>query len=118
MKFSFDRDAMIKEIAIAQDIISNKNPISVLSNLLLIAQDNTLTIKATDTTVNYMTQLPVDIAEEGSTTIFYEKFMNILSSSPAGINSIFSISRLKRSPNKKALSSDVFGRITINSSSP
>lgn len=84
MKFSFDRDAMIKEIAIAQDIISNKNPISVLSNILLIAQDNTLTIKATDTTVNYMTQIPVDVIEEGSTTIFYEKFMNILTSSPAG----------------------------------
>ena len=40
------------------------------------------------------------------------------SSSPAGINSIFSTSRLNLSPNKNALSSDVFGRITINSSSP
>lgn len=84
MKFSFDRDAMIKEIAIAQEIITNKSPISILSNVLLTAADNTLTIKASDTSVNYITRLPVDIAEEGSTTIFCDKFMSILSSSPAG----------------------------------
>lgn len=49
MKFTFDREAMIKEIAIAQEIITNKSPISILSNILLIANDNTLTIKASDT---------------------------------------------------------------------
>ena len=48
MKFTFDRDAMIKEIAITQEIISNKSPISILSNILLIAENNTLTIKASD----------------------------------------------------------------------
>lgn len=84
MKFSFDRDAMIKEIAIAQEIISNKNPVSILSNVLLIAENNTLTIKASDTSVNFITQIPVEVIEEGSTTIFCDKFMSILSSSPAG----------------------------------
>ena len=43
MKFQFDRDAMIKEVAIAQEIIANKSPISVLSNVLLTAENNTLT---------------------------------------------------------------------------
>ena len=33
MKFQFDRDAMIKEVAIAQEIIANKSPISILSNV-------------------------------------------------------------------------------------
>ena len=84
MKFSFDRDAMIKEICIAQEIISNKNPVSILSNVLLIAENNTLTIKATDTSVNFITQIPVEVVEEGSITIFCDKFMSILSSSPAG----------------------------------
>ena len=84
MKFTFDRDAMIKEIAIAQEIITNKSPISILSNILLIAKDNTLTIKASDTSVNFITNIPVDVIEEGSTTIFCDKFSNILSSSPSG----------------------------------
>lgn len=84
MKFTFDRDAMIKEIAIAQEIITNKSPISILSNILLTAENNTLTIKASDEKVNFITKIPVDIAEEGSTTIYCDKFMSILSSSPSG----------------------------------
>jgi DNA polymerase III subunit beta len=84
MKFSFDRDAMIKEIAIAQEIITNKSPISILSNILLSAENNTLTIKASDSSVNFTTRIPVDVKEDGTTTVFCDKFMSILSSSPAG----------------------------------
>jgi len=84
MKFTFDREAMISEISIAQEIISTKSAISILSNVLFIAQNNTLTIKATDIKVNFETRIPVDIQEEGSTTIFCDKFMGILASLPSG----------------------------------
>ena len=47
MKFTFDRDAMIKEISIAQEIITNKSPVTILSNILIIAENNMLTIKVT-----------------------------------------------------------------------
>ena len=67
MKFTFDKDAMIKEISIAQEIITNKSPVSILSNILLIAENNSLTIKATDSTVKFTTTIPVDIQEEGRT---------------------------------------------------
>ncbi len=84
MRFTFDRDAMIKEVSIAQEIITNKSPISILSNILLIAQNNILTIKASDTSVNFISTIPVEIQEEGTTTIYCDKFMAILSSSPSG----------------------------------
>ena len=84
MKFTFDRDAMIKEISIAQEIITNKSPVSILSNILIIAENNSLTIKATDSVVKFSTVIPVDIQEEGRTTIFCDKFMSILSSLPSG----------------------------------
>lgn len=84
MKFTFDRDSMIKEISIAQEIIATKNAMSILSNILLIAENNSLTIKATDVKVNFETRIPVAIEEEGSTTIFCDKFMSILSSLPSG----------------------------------
>ena len=84
MKFTFDRDAMIKEISIAQEVITNKSPVSILSNILVIAEHNALTIKATDSAVKFTTTIPVDILEEGRTTIFCDKFMSILSSLPAG----------------------------------
>lgn len=85
MKFQFDRNSMIKEISIAQEIIANKSPISILSNILLEARENTLTIKASDATVNYITKIPVEIYEEGTTTIYCDKFMRMLSTSPAGM---------------------------------
>ena len=84
MKFTFDRDAMIKQISIAQEVITNKNPITILSNILMIAENNSLVIKATDSTVKFMTKIPVDIQEEGRTTIYCDKFMNIISSLPPG----------------------------------
>ncbi len=84
MKFNFDRDALLKEIAIAQEIIATKNAISILSNVMLQAENGTLTIKATDIKVNFETKIPVDVIENGSTTVFCDKFMSILSSLPQG----------------------------------
>ncbi|HOT62893.1 MAG TPA: DNA polymerase III subunit beta [Treponemataceae bacterium] len=84
MKFSFDRDALLKEISIAQEIIATKNAISILSNVLLEAQNGSLTIKATDIKVNFETRIPVDVVEGGSTTVFCDKFMSIISSLPPG----------------------------------
>lgn len=84
MKFTFDRDAMIKEISIAQEIISTKNAASILSNVMFIAEDNSLTIKATDIKVTFETKLPIEIKESGVTTVFCDKFMSILNSLPSG----------------------------------
>lgn len=78
MKFSFDRDALLKEISIAQEIIATKNNISILSNVLLSAENGSLTIRATDIKVNFETRIPVDVQEDGSTTVFCDKFMSIL----------------------------------------
>ncbi|MBO5100390.1 MAG: DNA polymerase III subunit beta [Treponema sp.] len=84
MKFTFDRNSLINEISIAQEIISTKSAISILSNVLFIAENSTLTIKATDLKVNFETKIPVEIEEEGSTTVFCDKLMGILSSLPEG----------------------------------
>jgi DNA polymerase-3 subunit beta len=84
MKFSFDRDSLLKEISISQDVIATKNAISILSNVLLNAENGTLTIKATDIKINFETKIPVDISEAGSTTVYCDKFMSIISSLPPG----------------------------------
>lgn len=84
MNFNFNRDALLKEISIAQEIISTKNAISVLSNVLLEASEDSLKIKATDIKMNFETSIPVDVIEPGSTTVFCDKFSGILSSLPPG----------------------------------
>jgi DNA polymerase-3 subunit beta len=75
---------LLKEISIAQEIISSKNAISILSNIYLEAENDTLTIKSTDMKVNFMTKIPVTVLEEGVTTVFGDKFLGILNSSPEG----------------------------------
>lgn len=84
MKFIFDRDSLLKEMAIAQEIIANKNYASILSTVLLIAENNSLKIKATDTKMNFETKMAVEIQEEGTTTIYCDKFMGVLNLLPQG----------------------------------
>jgi DNA polymerase-3 subunit beta len=84
MKFTCERGVLLKEIAIAQEIISSKNVISIYSNIYLEADRGSLLIKATDTKVNFETRVPVAVEEEGSITVFGDKFLGILNSSPDG----------------------------------
>jgi DNA polymerase-3 subunit beta len=84
MKFTCEKNAIQKEISIAQEIISTRNALSILSNVLLIAENDTLTIKATDMKIGFESHIPVDIAEEGTTTVFCDKFLGILRSLPDG----------------------------------
>ena len=84
MKFTCDRSILLKEISIAHEIIASKNFISILSNIYLEVVKSELIIKATDLKVNFETRIPVEVKEEGSTTVFGEKFMGILNSIPDG----------------------------------
>ena len=84
MKFTCERSVLLKEVAIANEIIASKNAISILSNIYLEAKDNGLTIKATDMKVNFETKVPVEVIEEGSITVYGDKFYGILNSIPDG----------------------------------
>ncbi len=126
MKFTFDRDAVLKEIGIAQEIISTKNALSILSNVLFIAEYNSLTIKATDIKVNFETKIPVDIEEEGTTTVFCDKFISILNTLPSGdveffqtdINVVIKPIAKKVRFQLKSMASDKFPEITSEQDIP
>ena len=82
MKFTSERNVLLKEISIAQEIISVKNAMSILSNVLLEVHDGFLTIKATDLKVAFETRVPVSGSVNGITTVFCEKLLGILRSLP------------------------------------
>lgn len=84
MKFNFEKSALLKELIIAQEIIATKTAVSILSNVLLSAKDGKLTIRATDIKVNFETTIPVEIIEEGKTTVFCDKLVGIINSLPEG----------------------------------
>ncbi len=84
MKFTCNKDIILKEIAIAQEIISSRNSISILSNILLEADGNTLTLRATDLKVGFESKIPVDTSQSGSTTVYCDKFLSVVRSLPDG----------------------------------
>lgn len=84
MKFTFTKEALLKEISIAQEIISNKTALSILSNVFLSTNNGMLTIKATDIKVSFETKIPVNIIKEGTTTVFCDKFASIIAALPSG----------------------------------
>jgi DNA polymerase-3 subunit beta len=84
MKFICERSVLLKEITIAQEIILSKNAISILSNIYLETYEGTLVIKSTDIKVNFETKIPVTVVEQGSTTVFGDKFLGILNRIPDG----------------------------------
>jgi DNA polymerase-3 subunit beta len=84
MKFTCDKNALIKEIAIAQEIISSRQALSVLSNIYLETTDNGLSIKASDANVFFDTRVPVSIDEEGKVLVKSDTFLGVLNSIPDG----------------------------------
>jgi len=82
MKFTCNKEILLKEISIAQEIISSKNAILILSNIYLETVKNSLIIKAKDMKVNFQTEVPVNVSEEGSTTVYAGDFFSIISTFP------------------------------------
>lgn len=84
MKFVCEKNALLKEISTAHDIISSKNSLSILSNVLLQIENNVMLIRSTDLKVSFETSIPIQTTTPGSTTVFCDKFLNILRSCPDG----------------------------------
>ncbi|TFG81893.1 MAG: DNA polymerase III subunit beta [Spirochaetales bacterium] len=84
MKFTCDKNAFQKEISFAQEIISSRSAVSVVSNVYLEAYENTLVIRATDIKIGFETRIPVEVQEPGGVTVFCDKLGGILASIPEG----------------------------------
>ena len=84
MKFSCEREPILREIANAYEIISTRNSLSILSNVLLEVRDARLLVRATDLKVNYESSVPVSVTSPGSITVFCDKLHGILRSLPDG----------------------------------
>lgn len=82
MKFTCQKEAVLKEIAIAYEIASSRNFSSFMSSVYIQAVDNILIIKATDSNFSYETSLEVDVLEEGSAVVYCDKLLTVLRSCP------------------------------------
>lgn len=82
MKIHINKQALVHLISIAQKAISNRTNMQILEGILLIAENNMLTLKATDTEISIETKSPCMVEEEGSIVMNSSLFGEIIRKLP------------------------------------
>lgn len=97
MKFVCNKESILNEVIYSMDFTSQRNSLSVTSNVYLETHDNRLIIRATDQKVGFSTEIAVQTEIPGKAMVYCDKFLNILRSLPEGDiefisqNGVFSI---------------------------
>lgn len=83
MKFSIDRDALLKPLQLVTGAVERRHNLPILSNLLVVVSGDSLKLTGTDLEVELVGQalLEGDI-EQGRTTVPAKKFLDIVKSLP------------------------------------
>ena len=84
MKISVERSNIFKSLSHVQSIVEKKNTIPVLSNILIEAKNNCLTLSATDMDISITEMLNCNIIEEGSITVAAHTLYDIIRKIPEG----------------------------------
>jgi DNA polymerase III subunit beta len=84
MEFSVTKSALLNELSITQGVVERKTTIPILSNLLVEAKGNRLTITATDLELSVRTSCEAKIKKEGAGTIPAKKLLELVRLLPEG----------------------------------
>lgn len=82
MKFTIDRELLMKPLQQVAGVVERRQTLPVLSNLLLTVKDNQLSMIGTDLEVEMQTHALLVDADEGEITIPARKFMDICRALP------------------------------------
>jgi DNA polymerase III subunit beta len=78
MKIEIARDALTQELFKVQGVVNQKSTLAILSNALLVAEDGTLTIHATDLDVTISTSCACEVGEPGRVTLQAKKLFDVV----------------------------------------
>jgi len=84
MKIKIEKDDLQKAISAVEGIVSNRNTLSILSNLLLEADKDELYLTASDLEIGVKAKISAQIDEPGSITIPAKKFSSMIRSMRSG----------------------------------
>ncbi len=82
MKITCSKESLLKIIGVAENVISTKSSISILSNILINAKESKLKITACEAKLNFFGFIGADIQEEGSISVNCNKFYSIAKKLP------------------------------------
>ena len=85
MKFSTDREALLRPLQLVTGVVERRQTLPVLANLLVVARDGVLSLTGTDLEVELVAvESNVQILQEGEATIPARKMADIWRSLPEG----------------------------------
>ena len=84
MKFNCQCQKIRQEIEYARNFSTQKNSLSISSNVLLENSGDTLVITTTDGKMTFVSTIEVSTIIPGSTTVFCDKLMEVLKNMPEG----------------------------------
>ena len=91
MKFTIEREAFLKPLQAVQGVVERRQTLPILSNLLVSATGDALSLTATDMEVELGARAPVPDAGEGEVTVPARKLIDICRSLPAGATVDFAL---------------------------
>ena len=90
MKFSINREVILKSLSGLQGVVERKNTLPILSNVLISVLNKKLTIKATDLEILFTDEISdVSVDQDGSTTTSASILYDVIRKSPADSKIIF-----------------------------
>lgn len=84
MKVTLERAVLMKSLGHVHRVVERRNTIPILSNVLLRAEGQSLTLKATDLDLEVTEVVPADVAQAGATTLPAHILHDIVRKFPEG----------------------------------
>lgn len=84
MKLSIERSALLKAVSQAQSVVERRNTIPILANVLIEAEGNTATFRATDLDIEVLDRAAAVVERPGATTVSAVTLHEIVRKLPDG----------------------------------
>ncbi|PPB82553.1 DNA polymerase-3 subunit beta [Albidovulum inexpectatum] len=84
MKFSIERATLLKAVGQAQSVVERRNTIPILANVLIEAEGDTVSFRATDLDIEVVDRAPAQVEKAGATTVSAQLLHEIVRKLPDG----------------------------------
>lgn len=84
MKFSIERSELLKAVGQAQSVVERRNTIPILANVLIEAEGDQVSFRATDLDIEVVDQAPAKVERAGATTVSAVTLHEIVRKLPDG----------------------------------
>jgi hypothetical protein len=84
MKLSIERAALLRAVSQAQSVVERRNTIPILANVLIEAEGDTASFRATDLDIEVVDRIPAKVERAGATTVSAVTLHEIVRKLPDG----------------------------------